>query len=116
MTEIDKYKLKDKNGVELHVGQVVEITGGYFKHDNGLFLVTREPGGENWLGTYYSLIRLTKKRTVSKQKYNLGQWPIGVYVSDYYKRLEAKAHNAKHAAIEVMAWLDAKEVLQDERF
>ena len=34
----------DKNGVELQAGMVVEITGAYFKNDNGFWFVENAPG------------------------------------------------------------------------
>lgn len=35
-------------------------------------------------------------------KYNLGSWPIAVYVSNWAKKAEAKAWNADNAEIEVV--------------
>ena len=34
----------DKNGIEIKTGDVVEITGAYFKNDNGLYFVERSAG------------------------------------------------------------------------
>lgn len=33
----------DKNGVEIRTGQVVKVTGAFFKNDNGLYFVEKLP-------------------------------------------------------------------------
>ena len=38
----------DKNGHEIKTGDIVEITGAYFKNDNGLYFVDNSPGDPNW--------------------------------------------------------------------
>lgn len=91
----------DKNGVEIKTGQIVEITGAYFKNDNGLYFVTRSPGGPWWCGTGYSLTKISKTGKISKAKYNLCFWPIVSVVSDRWKAAEANAWNKEHAQIEV---------------
>lgn len=91
----------DKNGVEIKTGQIVEITGAYFKNDNGLYFVTRSPGDPGWCGSDYSLMRVSKTGKVSKSKYNLCFWPIMVCVSDRFKATEARTWNKEHAQIEV---------------
>ena len=40
----------DKNGVEIRTGCIVEITGAFFKNDNGLYFVDRSPGDPSWCG------------------------------------------------------------------
>ena len=64
--------MTDKNGKEIKAGQVVLISGAYFKNDNGLWLVTNVPGAPDWHG-----------RDICLQK-------IG------------KSGNAEHATIEVL--------------
>lgn len=93
----------DKNGTEIKKGDKVMITGAYFKNDNGLWRVEHAPGDPDWLGNDYSLRRLNKNGTDSTRKDNIAFWPLCVVVSGYYKRMEAKAHNAAHAQIEVIA-------------
>ena len=41
----------DKNGVEIRTGCIVEITGAYFKNDNGLWFVEHSPGDPSWCGS-----------------------------------------------------------------
>lgn len=91
----------DKNGVTMKHGDVVEITGGYFKRDNGLWVIARAPGDEGWCGDY-CLHRLNKNGTPSKSKDNVEFWPLTACVSDRRKTLEARAHNAEHAQIEII--------------
>ena len=50
----------DKNGVEIKTGDIVEISGAYFKNDNGLYFVTHSPGDPTWSGRDYSLKRISK--------------------------------------------------------
>lgn len=91
----------DKNGVEIKTGQVVKITGAYFKNDNGLYFVTRSPGDPGWCGSDHSLTKISKAGKISKAKYNLCFWPIISTVSDRFKSAEARAWNKEHAQIEV---------------
>lgn len=92
----------DKNGNKIKTGDVVRIKGGYFKSDNGLFLVAHSPRDPDWLGKDWGLRRLNKNGTLSKRKHNVAFWPLTVTVSGYKKRIEAMEHNKKYATIEVI--------------
>ena len=35
----------DKSGVEIRTGQVVKVTGAFFKNDNGRYFVDNSPPG-----------------------------------------------------------------------
>lgn len=89
----------DKNGVEIRTGCIVEITGAYFKNDNGLYFVQRSPGDPSWCGRDYSLKKISKAGKISKAKYSLCFWPIVSVVSDRWKTAEANAWNKAHAQI-----------------
>lgn len=91
----------DKNGVEIRTGCIVEITGAYFKNDNGLYFVQRSPGDPSWCGQDYSLKKISKAGKISKAKYSLCFWPIAVFVSDRCKAAEADHWNKANAKIEV---------------
>lgn len=93
----------DKNGIEMKKGDKVMITGAYFKNDNGLWKIEHAPGDPDWFGKDYSLRRLNKNGTESTRKDNIAFWPLFVCVSSHMKRMEARAHNAEHAQIEVIA-------------
>lgn len=92
----------DKNGIELRTGQVVEITGGFFKADNGRFVIVHSPGDDGWIGKEYSLRKVSKKNEFSLAKYATAFWPLSACTSDHFKNIEANAHNAKNAKIEVV--------------
>lgn len=100
----------DKNGVEIRTGCIVEITGAYFKNDNGLYFVQRSPGDPSWCGRDYSLKKISKAGKISKAKYSLCFWPIVSVVSDRWKTAEANAWNKAHAQIEVSAIKNMGEV------
>ena len=100
----------DKNGVEIKTGQVVKITGAYFKNDNGLYFVTRSPGDPGWCGSDHSLTKISKAGKISKAKYNLCFWPIISTVRDRFKSAEARAWNKEHAQIEVKTIKNMAEV------
>ena len=93
----------DKNGREIKTGDVVIITGGFFKADNGRFRVIHSPGDPDWYGKDYCLERCNKNGTPSKSKYRTAFWPIMVTVNDRFKKIEAKEHNKEHAEIEVVS-------------
>ena len=97
----------DKNGVEIKSGDIVEITGAFFKNDNGLYFVESSPGDPSWSGTDYCLKKISKAGKISTAKYNICFWPITAFVSDRAKTAKARRWNREHAAIEV------KEPLKD---
>ena len=101
----------DKNGVEILTGMVVEITGAYFKNDNGFWFVDNSPGDPSWCGSDHSLKKISKAGKVSVAKHNICFWPIGVFVSDRCKRAEAVRWNREHAQIEVKKIKNVAEVV-----
>ena len=78
----------DKNGIEIKTGDIVEITGAYFKNDNGLYYVEHSA------------------------KRNICFWPIGIFTNSYETRITAKAWNKEHATIEVKTGIDRTEVAE----
>lgn len=101
----------DKNGTEITTGAIVEITGAYFKNDNGLYFVQASPGDAFWCGSDYSLKRISKAGKISTAKYSHCFWPIGIFVSDRVKAAQARAWNKDHAEIEVKAVKDLSQVI-----
>ena len=102
--------MKDKNGIEIKTGMIVEITGAYFKNDNGLYYVDNSPGDPSWSGRDYSLHKISKRGKISTAKHRVCFWPISVFVSDRAKAAEAKRWNAEHATIEVTSIENMAEV------
>lgn len=49
----------DKNGVEMHVGDVVKVTGGYYASNNGLWIIDEEPGVGSWRDDNYHMLMAT---------------------------------------------------------
>ena len=60
--------MQDKNGIEMKTGDIVEITGAYFKNDNGLYFIDCSPGDPNWCGSDYSLKRISKSGKSVRQR------------------------------------------------
>lgn len=79
---------------ELVEGDVVEISGAYFKNDNGLYFVTNSTKS-GWRDL--SLHKVGKTGKVSKN--GLNAWPLRSYCSDRSKSAAADAHNAANARL-----------------
>jgi len=92
----------DKNGKEIKTGHIVKIEGGFFKADNGTFLVKHAPGDPSWSGSDYCLTKCNKKGVESEAKYATAFWPLMITVSSSEKRIAAKQHNKEHATIEII--------------
>ena len=103
--------MTDKNGIEIKTGAIVEITGAYFKNDNGLYYVANSPGDPNWCGADHSLHKISRAGKISKAKNNICFWPIFLTVNDRFKRAEAKRWNEENATIEVKTIPNMAEVV-----
>lgn len=94
--------MKDKNGVEIRTGDIVEVAGGFFKSDNGLYFVTHSPGDAGWSGESYGLRKLKKNGELSQYKgRNIGFWPLSVTVTNIQKKYQARKWNKEHSQIEI---------------
>lgn len=102
----------DKNGIEIKTGDVVEITGAYFKNDNGFYYVEHSAGDPGWSGSDYSLKKISKRGKISTAKHNICFWPIGIFTNSFETRAAAKAWNKEHAAIEVRTDISRAEVAE----
>lgn len=94
--------MKDCKGKEIRTGDIVLIAGAYFQNDNGHYAVIHSPGDKGWSGADYCLKRIKRDGEPSAAKYNLCFWPIAIFAGGREKRLQAMAHNQKHATIEVV--------------
>ena len=93
--------MTDKNNRTMKTGDVVEITGAYFKNDNGLYFVEHTPGDPNWSGRDHCLRRIKRNGELSTAKYNICFWPISAFVNSRDKRAAANQWNQEHAEIEI---------------
>ena len=93
--------MTDKNNRTMKTGDVVEITGAYFKNDNGLYFVEHTPGDPNWSGRDHCLRRIKRNGELSTAKDNICFWTISVYVNSRDKRAAANQWNQEHAEIEI---------------
>lgn len=93
--------MTDKNNRPMKTGDVVEITGAYFKNDNGLYFVEHTPGDPNWSGRDHCLRRIKRNGELSTAKDNICFWPISAYVNSRDKRAAANQWNREHAEIEI---------------
>lgn len=93
--------MTDKNNRTMKTGDVVEITGAYFKNDNGLYFVEHTPGNPNWSGRDHCLRRIKRNGELSTAKDNICFWPIHAFVNSRDKRAAANQWNQEHAEIEI---------------
>ena len=100
----------DKNGIEIKTGMTVKISGGYFKSDNGLFVVVHSPGDPGWLGKEYGLTKIGKSGKLSTAKGKTAFWPLMVTTNSWQKRAEAKRHNKEHAEIEIITTIPTQHI------
>lgn len=89
--------MNDKNGREIRLGDIVKISGGYFKSSNGTFFVSSGDDRSIWLHR----IKKNGEPCVSSAS-STQNWPLSSYCSDRTKNAEAKRHNAVNAQIEVI--------------
>ena len=101
----------DKNGKEIKTGDIVKIEGGYFKADNGTFIVKHSPGDPSWSGSEHCLAKCNKKGIESEAKYSTAFWPLMVTTNSREKRIAARAHNKDHATIEVTGAVKVYELI-----
>lgn len=104
--------MMDKNGIEIKTGSIVEITGAYFKNDNGFYFVEHSAGDPDWCGKDHCLKKIGKNGKISKAKHVTGFWPIMVCVSDRAKGAAARRWNAENATIEVKTIANMTEVVE----
>lgn len=102
----------DKNGMEIKTGDVVEISGAYFKNDNGFWFVEHSDGDPGWSGKDHSLCKISKTGKISTAKHNLCFWPIMIVTNSWQKRAEAKSWNRDHAQITIRNDIDRRQVAE----
>ena len=91
--------MQDKNGREIRTGDIVRVSGAYFKTSNGTFYVSNlDTGRTLWLH------RIKKNGEICiPTATSTVNWPLSSYCSDRRKNALAKEHNKEHAQIEVVS-------------
>ena len=104
--------MKDKNGIKINAGDVVRVTGGYFKNSNGLFFVKQDGTNPGYLkdDTEVTLQKITKAGKISTAKYGLQFYPLKSYCNDRMKRATANTWDAEHAEIEVVHGINRTDI------
>lgn len=97
--------MKDRNGREIHTGDIVKITNAYFKQDNGTYLVIHSAGDAGWAGNGHSLTRIKQNGVLSTTKYRFGFWPLQTFIDSVNMREKADSWNKEHATIEIQPML-----------
>lgn len=108
---MNENRITDRSGREIRPGDVVRISGAYFKNDNGLYFVENAPGRASWRGSDLSLKKISKAGKISAAKYSLTFWPLKCFVSGWEKRTAGNAWNAEHAEIELASVADVSEIV-----
>lgn len=103
----------DKNGIEIKTGDVVKITGAYFKNDNAVYFVKHSPGDPDWLGIDHCLNKIDRRNgKISTAKSCLCFWPIMVTINSRDKYYAAKNWNKDNAQIEIIHTVDQSHVAE----
>lgn len=82
----------DKNGIEIKTGDIVRITGAYFKTDNALYFVEHSDGDPDWCGKDHCLLKIKR--------------------NGYEKYTTAKLWNKEHAQIEIVEGIDKAHIAE----
>lgn len=86
--------MKDNNNVDLMIGDIVEISGAYFKNQNGYYFI------ESDRGNALTLRKIGKTGKLLKSGNTVEFFPLTSFCSDPVKNREAKKHNSEFARIE----------------
>ena len=100
----------DLTGI-LKTGDVVEITGAFFKKHNGKYKVTHSPDDQNWSGTDYCMNKLMRDGTM--KDHDLTFWPLKSFTTDPAKHREAYQHNKEHAKLRIISKQQSEEQEQE---
>lgn len=88
-----------QNESPIITGDICEITGAYFKNDNGLWLVTASEGDPTTIGSGLTLHKLGKSGKLLESGSTVAFWPLKSFCSDRRKNAAARDHNREHAQI-----------------
>ena len=101
--------MRDANGREMKTGDIVRISGAYFKVDNGLYFVSYSPGDPSWSGSDYSLRKIKRNGELTSGS-GVAFWPLLHFCSDRSKNAAAYDWDEKNAKIEVVDGIDKSHI------
>lgn len=104
----------DKNGIRIKAGDIVQVTGAYFKTDNAYYFVEQDGTNPGYLAddSQVTLLKIGKTGKISTAKHNIAFFPLHSYTSDRAKNAAADEWNREHAAIEVIHTIDNTQVIE----
>ena len=97
--------MKDVNGIELKVGDIVKISNGFFKCDNGLYFIENENEGVLWLH------EINETGKVCITPYSQKTYPLESHVMNYEKRKLSYEWNIRKAVIRKVTDIETKYVV-----
>lgn len=97
--------------IEFKTGDIVEISGAFFKCDNGLFLVNKsyENPHYNCEKGEYAFLKISKNGKINKKSCTL--FPLRAFVNDSKKRIAANSWNKENVKIKLASVSDKSEVI-----
>lgn len=104
----------DKNGTYIKAGDIVRITGAFFKVDNGLYFVEQDGSNPGYLADdrQVTLKRICKNGKISTGKNTVCFFPLKSYTNNRMKNAEALKWNREHAEIEIVRDIDDSYVIE----
>lgn len=102
--------MKDKNGKEILLGDIVRVTGSCVKSYNGTYYVKNS--GSPDCDTII-MIKINKDGEISHSKYRTKFFPLICFVGNRRKQQEINQYNAKYAQIEVITSIRSGQVIAD---
>lgn len=94
--------MQDVNGVKLHTGDVVRISGSYRGNSDGLYFIAESPGDVTWSGNAYCLLKMFANGRLSLRDDNTAFWPLYTYLASHKDQQYIDYYNSQCAKIEVV--------------
>lgn len=103
----------DKNGIRIQAGDIVRITGAYFKTNNACYFVEQDGTNPGYAAndTEVTLSKICKNGKISTAKYAITFFPLKSFTSDPKKSAAAAEWDKKHATIEIIHTINNEHVI-----
>lgn len=104
----------DKNGIRIQAGDIVRISGAYFKTDNAYYFVEQDGTNPGYVAddTEVTLKKICRNGKISTAKYSLAFFPLKSFTSDRTKNAAAEEWNKEHATIEIVHTVNNEQVIE----